>query len=101
MFAIERLRFRLLLAHIGHSLLEETTIMALDARGYPGVAGGGSRPGSSTASSPSLRARRSELVRESVGPRSSTPDGAGGNVKVVVRVRAFLPRGMQGRRVIV
>ena len=62
--------------------------MALDPRAFPG---GGSPDVSyrSTASAPSLRARESEVV--SMG--RSTPDSAGGNVRVVVRVRGFLPRG--------
>jgi uncharacterized protein YraI len=46
----------------------------------------------STASSPSLRSREAAAVS-----RAGTPvnmhSGPGGNVKVVVRVRAFLPRG--------
>lgn len=47
----------------------------------------------STASSPSLRAREGipvHVVRQD-GPGSPSP---GGNVRVVVRVRKFLPRGM-------
>lgn len=46
----------------------------------------------STASSPSLRARESVVVPVS---RAGTPVNGvgGGNVRVVVRVRGFLPRG--------
>ena len=65
--------------------------MALDPRAFPG-GGGGSSPDvsyRSTASAPSLRARESEVV--AMG--RNTPDNAGGNVKVVVRVRGFLQRG--------
>ena len=46
----------------------------------------------STASAPSLRARESTATM----PASSyMPAEEGGNVKVVVRVRKFLPRGMR------
>ena len=54
------------------------------------LAGGGPMLKSS-ASTPSLRSRESELVTMA---RSGTPDNTGGNVRVVVRVRGFLPRGM-------
>lgn len=47
----------------------------------------------STASSPSLRSKTPVLVDES--RPSSSLGQPGGNVKVVVRVRAFLPRGMR------
>ena len=67
--------------------------MALDVRGYPG--GDSSDVASvdyqSTASAPSLRAREPPLEVVSMG--RNTPDIPGGNVKVVVRVRGFLPRG--------
>lgn len=43
----------------------------------------------STASTPSLRSREPVEVME----RPFTPDGEGGNVKVVVRVRKFIKRG--------
>lgn len=47
----------------------------------------------STASSPSLRAREGVVV--SVGRQDGTASPSpGGNVRVVVRVRKFLPRGM-------
>ncbi|PGH27686.1 hypothetical protein AJ80_00701 [Polytolypa hystricis UAMH7299] len=58
----------------------------------------------STASSPSLRARESVVVAAGVGvgvgaagsSRAGTPvNGGGGNVKVVVRVRGFLPREIE------
>lgn len=51
--------------------------MALDPRLMPGVV--------STASTPSLRSREGSVV--------PTARDAGGNVRVVVRVRGFLPRG--------
>ena len=44
----------------------------------------------SSASTPSLRSRESEIVTM---VRSGTPENGGGNVRVVVRVRGFLPRG--------
>ena len=64
--------------------------MALDYRGFPGVAADVQRPLHSSASTPSLRSRESELVPMA---RTGTPDNGGGNVRVVVRVRGFLPRG--------
>lgn len=67
--------------------------MALDSRLYPRnfCSDPDSRPlPHSTASAPALRSRNSVYLpmnRPSDGPR-------GGNVKVVVRVRTFLPRGV-------
>ncbi|KAL8820596.1 MAG: hypothetical protein Q9223_001214 [Gallowayella weberi] len=61
--------------------------MALDPRAFPGVATE-IRQLKSSASTPSLRSRESEVVPI----RSMTPDNRGGNVRVVVRVRGFLPR---------
>ena len=46
----------------------------------------------STASSPSLRAKESVPV-SNVGRQDATAAPPGGNVRVVVRVRKFLPRG--------
>lgn len=60
--------------------------MALDPRLMPGVAAE-MRSVRSSASTPSLRSREG-----SVTPVARM-DAPGGNVKVVVRVRAFLPRG--------
>ena len=58
--------------------INETLLaMALDPRLMPGVV--------SSASTPSLRSREGSVV--------STTRDAGGNVRVVVRVRGFLPRG--------
>lgn len=65
-------QFRKKIAGINEILIA----MALDPRLMPGVA--------STASTPSLRSREGSVV-------SSAKD-AGGNVRVVVRVRGFLPR---------
>ena len=79
------------------SIVEEVQLqlkgMALDPRGFPG---GGSPDVAyrSTASAPSLRARESEVI--AMG--RNTPEHAGGNVRVVVRVRGFLPRGMSSDR---
>ena len=81
--ATSRLPFKNTLEDFQATLLT----MALDPRAFPGIASE-TRPKSS-ASTPSLRSRDSEVM--SVG--RSTPDVGGGNVKVVVRVRAFLPRG--------
>lgn len=49
----------------------------------------------STASSPSLRSKTPVLVDDS--RPSSSMGQPGGNVKVVVRVRAFLPRGRSNK----
>lgn len=68
--------------------------MALDPRLMPGVAHelrSHSSIGSfrSSASTPSLRSREGSVTP--IGDRMAAP---GGNVKVVVRVRGFLPRGL-------
>ncbi len=64
--------------------------MALDPRAYPGLAAH-VRQLKSSASTPSLRSRESELVPMG----RNTPDNGGGNVRVVVRVRGFLLRGTE------
>ena len=64
--------------------------MALEPRLMPGVAAE-VRSLRSTASTPSLRSREGTPVGRMEPP--------GGNVKVVVRVRGFLPRGTHGREV--
>ncbi|KAL8729528.1 MAG: hypothetical protein Q9181_004973 [Wetmoreana brouardii] len=64
--------------------------MALDPRAFPGVAKE-IRQLKSSASTPSLRSRESEVVP--LG--RMTPDNGGGNVRVVVRVRGFLPREIE------
>ena len=84
MYVLQRLRYHLLVYDIQARLRE----MALDSRGFPGVASE-VRQLKSSASTPSLRSRESELVPMG----RSTPDNGGGNVRVVVRVRGFLPRG--------
>lgn len=85
MYALQRLRYRLILRDVETRLQD----MALDPRGFPGVATE-VRQLKSSASTPSLRSRESELVPMG----RATPDNGGGNVRVVVRVRGFLPRGM-------
>ena len=87
---LQRLRYREIIDDI-ISRLEE---MGLDPRAYPGVAAE-ARQLKSSASTPSLRSRESELVPMG----RSTPDNGGGNVRVVVRVRGFLPRGMDSASV--
>ena len=76
-------------------IYETLTTMALDARLMPAAAAAAPPPTSpspdarairSTASTPSLRSRDGTL------PMLARMDG-GGNVRVVVRVRAFLKRG--------
>ena len=61
---------------------DQFAAMALDPRLMPGVAA--EMRSHSSASTPSLRSREGTPV----------PMDKGGNVKVVVRVRGFLPRGM-------
>lgn len=85
MYALQRLRYRLVFRDVETRLQD----MALDPRGFPGVATE-VRQLKSSASTPSLRSRESELVPMG----RATPDNGGGNVRVVVRVRGFLPRGM-------
>ena len=67
-------------------IINTLTIMALDPRLMPGVAAE-MQSVRSSASTPSLRSREG-----SVTPMGRT-DVRGGNVRVVVRVRGFLPRG--------
>ena len=88
MYVSQRLRYHELICDIA-SQLED---MALDPRGFPGVASE-TRQLKSSASTPSLRSRESELVPMG----RATPDNGGGNARVVVRVRGFLPRGMLDR----
>ena len=85
MYVSQRLRYHELFCDIANQLED----MALDPRGFPGVASE-VRQLKSSASTPSLRSRESELVPMG----RATPDNGGGNVRVVVRVRGFLPRGM-------
>ena len=84
MYASQRSRFRTLIDAVATTLKD----MALDPRAFPGVANE-SRPLKSSASTPSLRSRESEIIPMG----RNTPENGGGNVRVVVRVRGFLPRG--------
>ncbi len=84
MHASQRMRYSLLLCNIKDRLQD----MALDPRGFPGIATE-VRQLKSSASTPSLRSRESEFVPVA----RAMPDNGGGNVRVVVRVRGFLPRG--------
>ena len=84
MYVLLRLRYRSILGDIENQL----QVMALDPRAFPGLASE-ARQLKSSASTPSLRSRESELVPMG----RATPDNGGGNVRVVVRVRGFLPRG--------
>jgi hypothetical protein len=81
MYASLHLRFQVVLADC-IDLLEEMA----PARIYPDPA---RAPTPSSASTPSLRSRESVVVPMP----TPTPHNAGGNVKVVVRVRGFLQRG--------
>lgn len=83
MYTILQLRYGKIIADIEHTLIG----MALDPRLMPGVAAE-MRGVRSSASTPSLRSRDGSVA--SLGRME-----AGGNVKVVVRVRAFLPRGKE------
>ena len=85
MYVLQRLRYHELVCDIANQLED----MALDPRGFLGIASE-ARQLKSSASTPSLRSRESELVPMG----RATPDNGGGNVRVVVRVRGFLPRGM-------
>lgn len=82
MYANLQQRFRETIQHINDTLLD----MALDPRLMPGVAAE-MRSIRSSASTPSLRSREG-----SIAPIGRM-DAPGGNVRVVVRVRGFLPRG--------
>lgn len=84
MFLTQRLKFRAIIEDISNTLVA----MALDPRSYPGIASE-LRYLKSSASTPSLRSRESSVRPETPGGGG----GGGGNVRVVVRVRAFLPRG--------
>ena len=85
MYVSMRLRYSQILSDIAIHLQE----MALDPRVYSGIVAE-ARQLKSSASTPSLRSRESELVPMG----RSTPENGGGNVRVVVRVRGFLPRGI-------
>ena len=84
MYVSQRIRYQELLCDIADRLED----MALDPRGFPGVANE-VRTLKSSASTPSLRSRESTEIPMG----RSTPENGGGNVRVVVRVRGFLPRG--------
>jgi hypothetical protein len=83
MFAIWQQRHRDICNNIESQLLD----MALDPRLMPGVAAE-LRSIRSSASTPSLRSRDGSVTP--LGMRSDP----GGNVRVVVRVRGFLQRGV-------
>jgi hypothetical protein len=82
MYLILQQRFRDTLLDASNYLLG----MALDPRLMPGVAAE-MRTVRSSASTPSLRTREGSITP--IGRM----DAPGGNVRVVVRVREFLPRG--------
>ncbi|KAL8648416.1 MAG: hypothetical protein Q9226_006003 [Calogaya cf. arnoldii] len=86
MAALQQLRFK----NLVHEIALQLKTMALEPRAFPGVATE-IRQLRSSASTPSLRSRESEIVP--VG--RMTPDNGGGNVRVVVRVRGFLPREIE------
>ena len=89
MYAFQQLRFH----HVFYEIQTRLRDMALDPRGFPGIANE-FRQLKSSASTPSLRSKDSELVPMT----RTTSESGGGNVRVVVRVRGFLPRGMLARQ---
>ena len=84
MYAASRLRYKEVVESIQRLLRD----MAIDARAFPGVVQ--EIRVQSSASAPSLRSRESQVVPMI----SNAPENGGANVRVVVRVRGFLPRGM-------
>ena len=84
MYANLRRQFKETIQDVNNTLLD----MALDPRLMPGVAAE-MRSVRSSASTPSLRSREGSITP--IGRM----DAPGGNVRVVVRVRGFLPRGMR------
>ena len=84
MFTLQRLKYWTIFDNINASDL--LLSMALDPRSFPGISSE-ARQLKSSASTPSLRSRESSVLP------SSRNDNVGGNVRVVVRVRGFLPRG--------
>jgi hypothetical protein len=82
MYVNLRQRYKEIIQDISDTFLD----MALDPRLMPGVAAE-MRSVRSSASTPSLRSREGSITP--IGRM----DASGGNVRVVVRVRGFLPRG--------
>ena len=110
MYISLRDRYALTLSHCVESFEEMAPVAArlpmfretgIDGYSFGvGVGGVGRAPHSpvltSSASSPSLRSKESVVVRPmtpTMGANGAA--GGGGNVKVVVRVRGFLPRGQR------
>lgn len=81
-----QLRFEDIIQELSDTLYS----MALDSRTMSGVSAD-VRNLRSTASTPSLRSREGSITPMGMGKLDGQ---GGGNVKVVVRVRGFLPRGM-------
>lgn len=84
MYSFLRLRSQYLIANFPNNPLLDDEMLALDPRRFE-----------STASSPSLRATENDYLRTfgiMSGPQP-TADQDSANVKVVVRVRQFVPRG--------
>ncbi|KAI9769006.1 MAG: Kinesin [Geoglossum umbratile] len=86
MFTFQRLKYWTIFDNINTSDLFLS--MALDPRSFPGISSE-ARQLKSSASTPSLRSRESSVLP----PGRS--DNVGGNVRVVVRVRGFLPREIE------
>lgn len=88
MYAVLRLRARQTVADVIELLEDMGAAEIANMRFLPSD---GRQPYTSTASSPSMRAKEIDIMPDS---RPGSSDGGGGNVKVVVRVRKFLQRGM-------
>jgi hypothetical protein len=86
MYCFLRLRSQYLISNFPNNPLLEDEMLALDPRRFE-----------STASSPSLRATDHDYLRTFgiMAGTQPTADQDSANVKVVVRVRQFVPRGEQ------
>lgn len=94
MFTHNRLRFQSTVVELLILLEQHLDQGAFNMMDIPHAASSPDISYISTASAPSLRARDSTVSMASGRP-SYLAGEEGGNVKVVVRVRKFLPRGMQ------
>ena len=83
MFNFHQLRFRNIIADIEDTLYE----LALEPRLMPNSLDLRQRENRSNVSTPTIRPRDGPVM-------PFVPKDPGANVRVVVRVRAFLPRGM-------
>jgi hypothetical protein len=97
MFTHNRLRFQSTVVEL-LILLQQQLDLGEANMDIPHAASAPDISDASTASAPSLRARESTATM-TASPSAYLPAEEGqGNVKVVVRVRKFLPRGMRQTR---